>query len=104
MSKRLVLFDSDDDVDNLKTKKRFTIVESDDDNEDDNPCYDVVEFDKTRRKLRLIGYDKTKATKITIGIYNCPKLTDIAVLHTKPSHQHHHELAVHGGREDSVFR
>ena len=158
VSNRLVLFDSNDDVDNLKMKKRFTIAESDDDNKDDNPCYDVVEFDKTcrklrligydetkateitrgiyfpkltdiavshttsqainvtnpcydvvefdktRRKLRLIGYDKTKATEIMIGIYNCPKLTDIAVSHTRPSHQHHRELAVHGGREDSVFR
>jgi hypothetical protein len=30
---------------------------------------------ETRRKLRLIGYGETKATEITRGIYNCPKLT-----------------------------
>jgi len=81
MSKRLVLSDSNDDVDNLNTKKRFTIPKSND-NEDKDPCYDVEEFDKTRRMLRLCGYDETKATEIMIGIYNCPKLTDIAVSHT----------------------
>ncbi len=81
MSKRLVLSDSDDDADNLK-KKRIIIAESDDDDEDDNPCYNVEEFDKTGRMLRLCGYDKTKASEITMGIYNCPKLTDIAVSNT----------------------
>ena len=81
MSKRLVLSDSDDDADNLK-KKRIIIAESDDDDEDDNPCYNVEEFDKTGRMLRLCGYDKTKASKITMGIYNCPKLTNIAVSNT----------------------
>ena len=78
MSKRLVLSDSDDDVDYLKTKKRFTIAESDDDDDDsddDNPCYDVVAFNETRRKLRLCGFDEIKATEITIGIYSKQKLT-----------------------------
>jgi G:T/U-mismatch repair DNA glycosylase len=84
MSKRLVVSNSNDDVDNLKTKKRFIITESDDDNEDDNPCYDVVEFNKTRRKLCLIGFDDTKATEITRSIY-FPKLTDVAVSNTPSS-------------------
>jgi hypothetical protein len=73
MSKRLVLSDREDNVDNLKTKKRFTITESDDD-DDDNPSYDVVEFNETRSKLRLCRYDETKATEITISIYSRQKL------------------------------
>ena len=53
MSKRLVLSNSNDDVDNLKMKMRFTIAESDDDDDDDDPCYDVEEFNNTRRNLHL---------------------------------------------------
>ena len=51
-----------------------------DDVVDDNPCYDIVAFNKTRRNLRLCGYDETKATEVTIAIYSRAVRTDIAAI------------------------
>ncbi len=41
-------------------------------------CYDVVAFNETRRKLRICGFDYSKATEITISIYSRPERTDTA--------------------------
>ena len=86
MSKRLVLSDSDDDVDNLETKKRITIAESnDDDDDDDGSCYNVEAFNITRQKFYEIGYDLDKATELTKQLYRHAKITEISVSPT-PSH------------------
>jgi hypothetical protein len=56
-------------------------------NDDDNPCYNIVAFSETCRKLRECGYDETKATEITIAIYSRPKRTDIAAINRTVSSQ-----------------
>ena len=79
MSKHLVLSNGDDDVDNLELKKRITIADSDVDDEDDCPCYNLKDFNLTCRKLFEIGYGLDKATELTKQLYRHVKLTDIAV-------------------------